>query len=114
MSTSISSPVDIAVDEESDSVFWVDADLKRVESAALDGSKRHVLATDRVVQPVALAVQGAHVYWADQGWIHHHQSKILFKLGFGPIFIKLSRIFIQIGQNMTLTSKPESKSPKLD
>ena len=95
MSTSISSPVDIAVDEESDSVFWVDADLKRVESAALDGSKRHVLATDRVVQPVALAVQGAHVYWADQGWIHHHQSKILFKLGFGPIFIKFGRIFIQ-------------------
>ena len=37
-----------------------------MESVALDGTKRHVLATDRVVQPVALAVQGAHVYWADQ------------------------------------------------
>ena len=79
MSTSISSPVDIAVDEESDCVFWVDADLKRVEKAELDGSKRHVLATDRVVQPVALAVQGAHVYWADQGWIR--QSSLS---DFGP------------------------------
>ena len=39
-----------------------------MESVALDGTKRHVLATDRVVQPVALAVQGMHVYWADQVW----------------------------------------------
>ena len=42
--------------------------FQRVESVALDGTKRHVLATDRVVQPVALAVQGMHVYWADQVW----------------------------------------------
>ena len=76
VSTSISSPVDIAVDEESDCVFWVDADLKRVESAELDGSKRRVLATDRVAQPVSLAVQGAHVYWADQAHPNGYLARV--------------------------------------
>ena len=39
-------------------------------------SCRHVLATDRVLQPVSLAVQGPHVYWADQAHPNGYLARV--------------------------------------
>ena len=35
-----------------------------------------MLATDRVLQPVSLAVQGPHVYWADQAHPNGYLARV--------------------------------------
>ncbi|XP_030743400.1 low-density lipoprotein receptor-related protein 5 [Echinops telfairi] len=64
--TGLIRPVALVVDNALGKLFWVDADLKRIESCDLSGANRLTLADAHIVQPVGLAVLGGHLYWADR------------------------------------------------
>ncbi|XP_007943117.1 low-density lipoprotein receptor-related protein 5 [Orycteropus afer afer] len=64
--TGLIRPVALVVDNTLGKLFWVDADLKRVESCDLSGANRLTLEDANIVQPVGLAVLGSHLYWADR------------------------------------------------
>lgn len=84
---------DIAVDMYGNRIYWTDGDLRRIESANLDGmsfpsiflvgkkhlnfyfnsrlfftgSDRRVVIDESVIDPIALVVQDDYLYWADLG-----------------------------------------------
>jgi low density lipoprotein receptor-related protein 5/6 len=66
VTASLGSPVDLVLDVEAERLVWADADLKRIDSCDLDGGARRTL-VDVVFEPVAMAVHGEFIYWADRG-----------------------------------------------
>ena len=60
-------PSDLTVDTTKDLLFWSDLDLKRIERSDLNGKERTVLVPEKDVnRPVAIAVLGPYLYWADR------------------------------------------------
>uniref|UniRef100_A0A8D1P075 EGF-like domain-containing protein n=1 Tax=Sus scrofa TaxID=9823 RepID=A0A8D1P075_PIG len=64
--TGLIRPVALVVDNALGKLFWVDADLKRIESCDLSGANRLTLEDANIVQPVGLTVLGKHLYWIDR------------------------------------------------
>lgn len=64
--TGLIRPVALALDNKLSKLFWVDADLKRIESSDLTGANRIVLQDSNILQPVGLTVLGDHLYWIDK------------------------------------------------
>ncbi|VFV38595.1 low-density lipoprotein [Lynx pardinus] len=64
--TGLIRPVALVVDNRLGKLFWVDADLKRIESCDLSGANRLTLEDASIVQPVGLTVLGQHLYWIDR------------------------------------------------
>lgn len=63
------SPSGVAVDWIHDLLFWTDSGTRRVEVSAFDGQNRHVLVSDDLAKPRAIAVHPgeALVFWTDWG-----------------------------------------------
>ncbi|KAM3859172.1 low-density lipoprotein receptor-related protein 6 isoform 4-T4 [Diretmus argenteus] len=59
-------PVALAIDNEMGKLFWVDSDLRRIESSDLSGANRIVIEDSNILQPVGLTVFGNHLYWIDR------------------------------------------------
>lgn len=85
-------PVALAIDNQLAKLFWVDSDLRRIESSDLSGERRRaggagptgppppaltvcallsganrvVMADSNILQPVGLTVFGSHLYWIDK------------------------------------------------
>ncbi|KAF7229497.1 low-density lipoprotein receptor-related protein 6 [Nothobranchius furzeri] len=59
-------PVALAIDNALGKLFWVDSDLRRIESSDLSGANRIVIADSNILQPVGLTVFGNHLYWIDK------------------------------------------------
>lgn len=55
----------IAVDSETQRIFWSDIGVGQIESGRFDGTDRQVLVTS-VAQPVGLAVYDQLLFWADK------------------------------------------------
>uniref|UniRef100_A0A665WA41 EGF-like domain-containing protein n=1 Tax=Echeneis naucrates TaxID=173247 RepID=A0A665WA41_ECHNA len=64
--TGLIRPVALALDNKLGKLFWVDADLKRIESSDLTGANRIVLQDSNILQPMGLTVLGDHLYWIDR------------------------------------------------
>uniref|UniRef100_A0A672Q6C7 Low-density lipoprotein receptor-related protein 5-like n=1 Tax=Sinocyclocheilus grahami TaxID=75366 RepID=A0A672Q6C7_SINGR len=64
--TGLIRPVALALDNKLGKLFWVDADLKRIESSDLSGANRIILQDSNILQPVGLTVLGDHLYWIDK------------------------------------------------
>ncbi|XP_023056757.1 low-density lipoprotein receptor-related protein 5-like [Piliocolobus tephrosceles] len=64
--TGLIRPVALVVDNTLGKLFWVDADLKRIESCDLSGANRLTLEDANIVQPLGLTVLGKHLYWIDR------------------------------------------------
>ncbi|XP_060782751.1 low-density lipoprotein receptor-related protein 5 [Neoarius graeffei] len=64
--TGLIRPVALALDNKLGKLFWVDADLKRIESSDLSGANRIVLQDSNILQPIGLTVLGDHLYWIDK------------------------------------------------
>ena len=58
-------PNGLTIDYTSQSLYWADAMLDRIESSNVDGSNRHVLTTFGVHHPFSLAILGSNLYWSD-------------------------------------------------
>ncbi|KAJ8249123.1 hypothetical protein GJAV_G00231420 [Gymnothorax javanicus] len=64
--TGLIRPVALALDSKLGKLFWVDADLKRIESSDLSGANRITLQDSNILQPMGLTVLGDHLYWIDR------------------------------------------------
>ncbi|XP_033011997.1 low-density lipoprotein receptor-related protein 5 isoform X1 [Lacerta agilis] len=64
--TGLLRPVALVVDNKLGKLFWVDADLKRIESCDLSGANRVTLQDANILQPMGLTVLGNHLYWIDR------------------------------------------------
>uniref|UniRef100_A0A8D0C3T4 Low-density lipoprotein receptor-related protein n=1 Tax=Salvator merianae TaxID=96440 RepID=A0A8D0C3T4_SALMN len=64
--TGLLRPVALVVDNKLGKLFWVDADLKRIESCDLSGANRVTLQDSNILQPMGLTVLGNHLYWIDR------------------------------------------------
>ncbi|XP_068117072.1 low-density lipoprotein receptor-related protein 5 [Hyperolius riggenbachi] len=64
--TGLIRPVALVVDNKLGKLFWVDADLKRIESSDLSGANRITLEDSNILQPMGLTVLGDHLYWIDR------------------------------------------------
>uniref|UniRef100_A0A8C5WL86 LDL receptor related protein 5 n=1 Tax=Leptobrachium leishanense TaxID=445787 RepID=A0A8C5WL86_9ANUR len=64
--TGLIRPVALVVDNKLGKLFWVDADLKRIESSDLSGANRITLEDSNLLQPMGLTVLGDHLYWIDR------------------------------------------------
>ncbi|KAK6472816.1 low-density lipoprotein receptor-related protein 5-like [Huso huso] len=64
--TGLIRPVALAIDNNLGKLFWVDADLKRIESSDLSGANRITLQDSNILQPTGLTVLGEHLYWIDR------------------------------------------------
>ena len=72
--TNLGEPSDLTVDPTNDLLFWSDLGLKGIERSDLNGEKRKTLVSDRVHGPVAIAVLGTYLYWADRS--HQTLSRV--------------------------------------
>ncbi|XP_062373779.1 low-density lipoprotein receptor-related protein 6 isoform X2 [Sardina pilchardus] len=59
-------PAALAIDNEAGKLFWVDSELRRIESSDLSGANRIVIEDSSILQPVGLTVFGDHLYWIDR------------------------------------------------
>uniref|UniRef100_A0A672JJU4 Low density lipoprotein receptor-related protein 5 n=1 Tax=Salarias fasciatus TaxID=181472 RepID=A0A672JJU4_SALFA len=64
--TGLIRPVALALDNKQGKLFWVDADLKHIESSDLTGANRIVLQDSNILQPMGLTILGDHLYWIDR------------------------------------------------
>ncbi|CAN9499060.1 unnamed protein product [Ophioblennius macclurei] len=64
--TGLIRPVALTLDNKLGKLFWVDADLKRIESSDLTGANRIVLQDSNILQPMGLTILGDHLYWIDR------------------------------------------------
>ncbi|XP_048829271.1 LOW QUALITY PROTEIN: low-density lipoprotein receptor-related protein 5 [Brienomyrus brachyistius] len=64
--TGLIRPIALALDHKLGKLFWVDADLKRIESSDLSGANRITLQDSNILQPMGLTVLGGHLYWIDR------------------------------------------------
>ncbi|XP_054682744.1 low-density lipoprotein receptor-related protein 5 isoform X3 [Grus americana] len=64
--TGLIRPVALVIDNKLGKLFWVDADLKRIESCDLSGANRVTLEDSNILQPMDLTVLGNHLYWIDR------------------------------------------------
>ena len=64
-SSSLVWPNGLTLDTESQSLYWADAMLDKIESANVDGSNRHVLTTLGIFHPFSLTVLNSQLYWSD-------------------------------------------------
>ena len=58
-------PNGLAIDVHSQSLYWADAMLDKIEAANTDGSNRHVLTTLGIFHPFSLTVLQSQLYWTD-------------------------------------------------
>jgi len=67
VSTGFLSLSSLAIDLEDHRVFWADDGRRRIESVEYSGSSRRSVVDVDLHDPVAVAVLGRYVYWADVG-----------------------------------------------
>ena len=65
VSTNLVWPNGLTIDIHTQSLYWADAMLDKIESANTDGTNRHVLTTLGVFHPFSLTVLKSQLYWTD-------------------------------------------------
>ena len=58
-------PNGLTIDIQSQSLYWADAMLDKIESSNADGTNRHVLTTIGIFHPFSLTVHESQLYWSD-------------------------------------------------
>ena len=66
VNTSLVDITSIAVDEDSDTIYWTDRGLKKLEMINIETRERTDVIKEGIVEPVGVAVHGTWVYWADR------------------------------------------------
>ncbi|CAL1298011.1 unnamed protein product [Larinioides sclopetarius] len=66
LNTSLQLIQDLAIDFETDMLYWTDARTYTIERIHLDGTGREVVAGSSIVEkPVSIAIYGNSIYWTD-------------------------------------------------
>ena len=66
-SSNLDAPIALAVDPSTDTLYWSDVSLNRIESSDIFGGNRRALATNGdILHPNGLAVLGNYIFWIDK------------------------------------------------
>ena len=86
VTNSLQRPVSLALDPSQGKIYWLDAGSKTIESARLDGSRRHMVARDISRRPFGLAIYqvGAFPIFSE-GDSHNFEVQSLEFCSLGPI-----------------------------
>ena len=63
--TDLHHPNDITIDYQSQTIYWVDASLHKIESSHVDGSNRRTLWHDNLPKPFSMTYYNGVLYWSD-------------------------------------------------
>ena len=58
-------PNGIALDTESQKLYWCDAKMDRIEMSQVDGSSRMVVSDKNLPHPFGFSLLGNYIYWTD-------------------------------------------------
>lgn len=64
-STNLQTPYALAIDYESQTLYWADYSLNRLESSNTDGSNRRLLTTTNIEGIHAMVFFAGNLYWTD-------------------------------------------------
>ena len=65
LSTDLVWPNGLTLDYSTQTLYWADASLNKIESSQVDGSNRILLTTYSILHPFALTYYNRHLYWSD-------------------------------------------------
>lgn len=60
-------PNGLTIDYDSESIYWADAKLTRLERANFDGENRFIVSSEHMRHPFAVTVGKEHLFWTD--WV---------------------------------------------
>ncbi len=86
-------PNDITIDYQSQTIYWMDASLDKLESSHVNGSNRRVISRELIVHPFSLTFYNGIIYWSDWGYKR-------------VIFASLSNVTAVFGIVPTLSNDP--------
>ena len=61
-------PNDITIDRQSQTIYWMDASLDKLERSHVTGSSRQLLSTAAITHPFSLTLYNGSIYWSDWGF----------------------------------------------
>ena len=77
-SSGINSPVSLALDRDTQTLYWIDSALNQMESSSVNGSNRKILITSffTLHQTHGMAVFQNLVYWTEQDRKRLHTTRL--------------------------------------
>ena len=63
--TSLTWPNALALDTQTQTLYWADASLDKIERSSVDGSGRALLAQAGVIHPFSMLYRGSSLYFSD-------------------------------------------------
>ena len=63
--TNLSAPYDLTLDYDTQTLYWADYNLNKIEKSSTDGSGRAVLTTSNVQDPYSITFFAGRLYWTD-------------------------------------------------
>ena len=67
-STTLRTPTAITLDYQTQTLYWLDYSLDRLESSRTDGSGRILLTTNSIRSPFDVTFYGGYLYWTDHSY----------------------------------------------
>ena len=64
-STNLVWPNALTVDYTTQTLYWADASLDKIESSNVDGSNRALLTTNLILHPFDITYHNGYLYWSD-------------------------------------------------
>ena len=64
-STNLAWPNALTIDYDTQTLYWVDAQLNKIERSKVDGSNRLLLTTNSILHPFGLTYHDGYLYWSD-------------------------------------------------
>ena len=63
--TNLASPYAITIDYDTQTLYWADYGLDKIESASTNGTNRTLVTTSSVTSPTAISFYNNRLYWTD-------------------------------------------------
>ena len=64
-STSLTAPYGLTLDYDSQTLYWADYNLNKIEKSNADGSNRQLVATSLISRPYSITFYNERLYWTD-------------------------------------------------
>ena len=61
-------PNDITIDYQTQTIYWMDAGLDKLESSHVTGLNRRVISRELISHPFSLTFYSGVIYWSDWGY----------------------------------------------
>ena len=63
--TDLAWPNCLTIDYSTETLYWADAQLNKIETSKVDGSNRRILTTNLILHPFGLTYHSGYLYWSD-------------------------------------------------